>query len=94
MADVLLRKQENLITAREKIRASREGRIIDPAAIATTPLTTAAIDSSNNLGNTPDSPELENPREGKMEGFKLITEIIKDNEKASTPEARAWRKNA
>ena len=93
MANILSRKQENLITAREKIRASREGRIINPAVIAKTPLTAAAIDSNNNPNNTPDSPELENPREGKIKGFKLITEIIKDNKKASTPEAKAWRKN-
>ena len=33
VADALSRKQEDLATAREKIQASREGRVIDPAAI-------------------------------------------------------------
>ena len=94
MADTLSRKQENLITARKKIRASREGRIINPAIITKTPLTAAAIDSNNNPNNIPDSPELGNPREGKIKGFKFITEIIKNNKKASTPKAKAWRKTA
>ena len=90
MANALSRKQEDLITAREKIRASREGRIIDPAVIAITPLTTAAINSNN----APDLPESKNPREEKIKGFKLITEIIKNNEEAVIPKAKALRKNA
>ena len=94
MADTLSRKQENLITAREKIRASWEGCIINPAVIIKTPLTAVAINSNNNPDNTPDLPELKNPREGKIKGFKLIIKIIKNNKKALIPKAKAWRKNA
>ena len=54
ITDALFRKQEDLATTRKKIQTSREGRVIDPAAIAKTPATPAVPYPDKTAATYPD----------------------------------------
>ena len=52
--DAFSKKQEDLATVREKIQASREGQVINPAVIAKTPATPAVSYPDKTAATYPD----------------------------------------
>ena len=102
VADALFRKQEDLMTVREKVRASREGTLIDPADIAGVLRTYAkAAPVTPTEDPTPTEQPTEEPtneeRYTTPKGFHLTREMIeanRDDVSEETVKARCKRGGA